>query len=70
MPRKFSSLLFDMARLQADIEREQRRPQPNWIALLRMKLLRLRLKDRMHAVVLAAAHHRRRNNAHASGVTA
>lgn len=70
MPRKFSSLLFDMARLQADIEREQRRPQPNWIALLRMKLLRLRLKDRMHAVVLAAARHHRRNNAHASGVTA
>ncbi len=61
MSRKVSSLLFNMARLQAGIEREQRRPRPNWIALLRMKLLRLRLKERMQAAILGTPRHRRRS---------
>jgi hypothetical protein len=60
MSRKISSILFNLARLQADIDREQRRPGPDWIALLRLKLLRLRLKARMQAAIVSAAGHRRR----------
>lgn len=69
MSRSISSLLINMARLQAGIEREQRRPRPNWIALLRMKLLRLRLKGRMHAAIIATAHQRRRSG-HATAASA
>lgn len=59
MSRKISNILFNLARLQADIDREQRRPGPDWIALLRLKLLRLRLKARMQAAIVGAAGHRR-----------
>lgn len=58
MSRKISTILFNVARLQADIEREQRRPQPDWVALLRMKLLRLRLRERMHAALQGSVRQR------------
>lgn len=69
MTRSISNLLINMARLQAGIEREQRRPRPNWIAVLRMKLLRLRLKERMQAAIMGAARHRGRGG-HATAASA
>lgn len=58
MSRRLSNILFNLARLQADIEREQLRPRPNWMALLRMKLLRLRLRERMRAALVGTSRQR------------
>lgn len=55
MSRRINSLLLNVARLQASIEREQGRARPDWIAILRMKLLRLRLSDRLRNLLRASA---------------
>ena len=54
MRRKLSHLLFRLARVQSKIDFESRNPRPDWRALLRLKLLRLRLKDRVAFVLKAA----------------
>jgi hypothetical protein len=52
MPMKrFPSLLLRLARIQGRIESEHARPAPDWMTLMRLKLLRLRLKDRLLEVV-------------------
>lgn len=49
MSRRINNLLVVVAKLQVRIEREQSRERPDWLAILRMKLLRLRLRDRLWA---------------------
>ena len=54
MSRKFHSLLIKSALVQSKIERESVRPTPDWIMLLRLKMLRLRLKVRLSALSVTA----------------
>ncbi|KAF0097102.1 MAG: hypothetical protein FD144_5434 [Rhodospirillaceae bacterium] len=54
MSRTFHSLLIKSSLIQSKIERERGRPTPDWIMLLRLKLLRLRLKSRLEALSAAA----------------
>jgi uncharacterized protein YdcH (DUF465 family) len=51
MSRRINSLLLKVAKLQVRIEREQSRERPDWVAILRMKLLRLRLRDRLRSAL-------------------
>lgn len=51
MSRHINNLLLNVARLQVRIEREQSREKPDWVAILRMKLLRLRLRDRLRSLL-------------------
>jgi hypothetical protein len=44
-----------MIRVQALIDREQARPVPDWMALCRLKVMRLRLKDRLRNLALRRA---------------
>jgi hypothetical protein len=55
MSRTLRSLLVRAARIQARIDREQERPAPNWVTLFRLKVIRLRLKDRLRNLVLRRA---------------
>jgi hypothetical protein len=55
MSRRINSLLLNVAELQASIRREQGRAKPDWIAILRMKLLHLRLRERLRILLQAAA---------------
>ncbi len=50
MSRTFHSLLIKSAHIQSKIERERVRTAPDWIMLLRLKMLRLRLKSRLSAL--------------------
>lgn len=43
----FKSLLFKSAKIQEEIEKEHQRRWPNWMRLLKLKKLRLAIKDRM-----------------------
>jgi uncharacterized protein YdcH (DUF465 family) len=43
----FKSLLFKATQIQQEIEKEQSRRLPDWIRLLKLKKLRLRIKDRL-----------------------
>lgn len=54
MSRKFHSLLLKSAHVQSKIEVERARPAPDWIMLLRLKLLRLRLKSRLKTLAATA----------------
>ncbi len=54
MSRNINSLLMKSARIRSHIERERVRSKPDWIVLLRLKLLDLRLKGRLRALVAAA----------------
>ncbi len=54
MSRTFRSLLIKSALIQSKIERERVRAAPDWIMLLRLKLLRLRLKSRLKTLSAAA----------------
>ncbi len=54
MSRKFHSLLLKSAHVQSKIDAERTRSTPDWIMLLRLKLLRLRLKSRLKALSAAA----------------
>lgn len=60
MSRQVRSLLINVARIQSKIEWEQRRLAPNWITLLRLKIIRVRLKDRLRALTLDALGRRSR----------
>ena len=44
------ALLTRKATIQQAIERELSAKNPDWVRLLRLKKLRLRLKDRLHLV--------------------
>lgn len=46
----FKSLLFKSAQIQEEIEREHKRRLPNWMLLLKLKKIRLAIKDRMERV--------------------
>ncbi len=43
----FKSLLFKSAQIQTEIEREQNRVWPDWMRLLKLKKIRLSIKDKM-----------------------
>lgn len=43
----FKSLLFRSAKIQEEIEKEHQSRWPNWMRLLKLKKLRLAIKDRM-----------------------
>lgn len=45
--QRFKSLLFKSTKLQLEIEKEQRRAMPNWMRLLKLKKLRLLMKDKL-----------------------
>ncbi len=47
----FKSLLFKSARLQSEIDREHQSRWPNWLRLLKLKKLRLAIKDRIQKLV-------------------
>lgn len=47
----FKSLLFRSAKIQEEIEKEHQRRWPNWMRLLKLKKLRLAIKDRMMRLV-------------------
>lgn len=47
----FKSLLFKSARIQEEIEREHSRRWPDWMRLLKLKKLRLAIKDRLARLV-------------------
>lgn len=54
MSRKFHSLLIKSAHIESKIECECVRTAPDWIMLLRLKMLRLRLKSRLKTLSAAA----------------
>ncbi len=47
----FKSLLFKSAQIQQEIEKEHQRRWPDWMRLLKLKKLRLAIKDRMERIV-------------------
>lgn len=47
----FKSLLFKSARIQQEIEREQSRPWPDSWRLIKLKKIRLAIRDRMERVI-------------------
>lgn len=47
----FKSLLFKSAHLQSEIDREYQSRWPNWLRLLKLKKLRLAIKDRIEKLV-------------------
>jgi len=48
--RKFRSLLFRHGEIHQQIETEQQRPQPDTMRLLKLKRLRLAVKDELRRV--------------------
>lgn len=51
-PKFLKSLIFKSASIQSEIDVEQRRLRPNWKRLLRLKKMRLFIKDRIHQIAL------------------
>ena len=49
MNARVISLLLKSVSIEATLAEEQRRPQPDWTRLFRLKRLRLLIKDRLHA---------------------
>lgn len=47
----FKSLLFKSTQIQQEIEKEHQRRWPDWMRLLKLKKLRLAIKDRMERIV-------------------
>lgn len=43
----FKSLLFKATQIQQEIEKEQSRRLPDWVRLLKLKKLRLKIKDKL-----------------------
>jgi hypothetical protein len=50
--QRFKSLLLKVTRIQSEIDREQRRALPDWVRLLKLKKLRLKIKDALMALPL------------------
>ena len=55
MTFKLPSLLYKSALIQQEIEAELQRSRPDWLRVMRLKSLRLRLMDRLSAVARQAA---------------
>jgi hypothetical protein len=55
MTFKLSSLLYKSALIQQEIETEQLQRRPDWMRVMRLKALRLKLMDRLRAVARQAA---------------
>ncbi|NWH07473.1 MAG: hypothetical protein HXY22_02300 [Alphaproteobacteria bacterium] len=53
--RHFKALLFKAAKIQKEIDREQKAARPDWMRLLKLKKLRLVLEDRLQRLGAAAA---------------
>lgn len=51
--KQFVSLLFKTAKIQQEIEREQKRRAPDWLRLLKLKKIRLVLKDKLVSMTRA-----------------
>ena len=45
--QRFKSLLFKATQIQREIEKEQSRRWPDWMRLLKLKKLRLAIKDKL-----------------------
>jgi uncharacterized protein YdcH (DUF465 family) len=56
--QRFKSLLFRSTKIQKEIEREHQSRWPNWLRLLKLKKLRLAIKDSMERLVHEGAHGR------------
>ncbi len=54
MTFKLPSLLYKSALIQREIEAEQRQSRPDWLRVMRLKALRLKLMDRLSAVARQA----------------
>lgn len=52
--QNFKSLLFKSTQIQQEIEKEQKRRLPDWMRLLKLKKLRLAIKDRLQEIVRQA----------------
>lgn len=46
----FKSLLFKSTQIQQEIEKEQSRRLPDWMRLLKLKKLRLAIKDKLQEI--------------------
>ncbi|MEZ5814328.1 MAG: hypothetical protein R3E13_06355 [Alphaproteobacteria bacterium] len=46
----FKSLLFKSAQIQEEIEKEHKRRWPDWMRLLKLKKIRLAIKDRLERI--------------------
>ncbi len=46
----FKSLFFKSAQIQEEIEKEHRRRWPDWMRLLKLKKIRLAIKDRLERI--------------------
>jgi len=55
--RQFKALLFRHGVVQSEIDAEQSAPRPDPFRLLKLKRLRLSLKDRMHRLASELATH-------------
>jgi hypothetical protein len=55
MTFRFPSLLYKSALIQQEIEAEQQQPRPDWLRVMRLKALRLKLMDRLSAVARHAS---------------
>ncbi len=51
----FKSLLFKSTQIQQEIEKEQTRRLPDWMRLLKLKKLRLAIKDRLQEIARQGA---------------
>ncbi len=56
LTRKFRALLFRHGVIDRAIQTEQQRTRPDSIRLLRLKRLRLALKDQLHRISAAMEH--------------
>lgn len=52
----FKSLLFRSAKIQEEIEKEHSRPRPDWIRLVKLKKIRLAIKDHLEKLVHKQQH--------------
>ena len=55
MTFKLSSLLYKSALIQQEIDSEQQQRRPDWLRVMRLKTLRLKLMERLSAVARQAA---------------
>lgn len=46
----FKSLLFKSAQIEEEIVKEQSRPRPDWMRLLKLKKIRLSIKDKLYRI--------------------
>jgi len=57
----FKSLLFKATQIQQEIVKEQSRRLPDWMRLLKLKKIRLAIKDRMQEIAKNSKHSRAKN---------